>query len=108
MNEKKTNNWLLYVLLLAVGLLVTGYFNYNKILNAQKKLITKVDFRFKSYDMEYFSLHNYVLPNIDKTRGKICVDTSFKTDFYTGDKKVTPFYEFMDYLDCEKEGTNVK
>ena len=93
------NKYLLYALLMALGLMVTVWNHFNYIGINQKTIIKKMDYRFKSYDFEYFARYNYVLPNKTKTRGKLCLDLDYKEEFYK-DKDKTPFYKFMDKLEC--------
>ena len=91
---------MLWTTMLAIGLVFVGFYEYDKLVDTQNTLVLKVDHRFKSYDFEYFGRHNYVLPNADKTRGRLCVDSSKRDDFYVGIRVHTPFYDFMRYLDC--------
>jgi len=102
---KKTNSmnrYLLYLILLSLGLVVAAYMDFNNMKDTQSKMVEVLGNRFRSYDFQYFATHNYILPNKTKTRGKLCLDTSNKTTFYKGKIK-TSFYYFMDTLDCNKK-----
>jgi hypothetical protein len=97
-----------WVLLLSIGITFISIYRYNSIKVTQETIKSKIDFRFKSYDFVYFFNNHKVIPNKDRTKGYICVDTSNKEEFYTGSRKPTPFYLFMDNLSCDKEEPNKK